>query len=87
MTDSLTHRPSEFRANELWGGRFEQGPSAIMREINVSIDFDRRLAVEDIEASRAHVRMLREQLIINREDAQSILGGLDRKLLQFPHKF
>jgi argininosuccinate lyase len=49
-----------------------------MREINVSIDFDRRLAVEDIEASRAHVRMLREQLIINREDAQSILGGLDR---------
>jgi argininosuccinate lyase len=49
-----------------------------MRKINVSIDFDRRLAVEDIEASRAHVRMLREQLIINREDAHSILGGLDR---------
>src|ERR1051326_7011423 len=35
-------------ANPLWGGRFDGGPAAIMRRINASIDFDKRLYAEDI---------------------------------------
>ena len=31
-------------ANPLWGGRFAEGPAAIMEEINASVAFDHRLA-------------------------------------------
>ncbi|MDP7544000.1 MAG: argininosuccinate lyase, partial [Alphaproteobacteria bacterium] len=46
------------RPNALWGGRFSAGPAAIMEKINASIDFDRKLAVQDITASVAHCEML-----------------------------
>ncbi len=45
-------------SNAMWGGRFAAGPDAIMEAINASIDFDRRLARQDIAASRAHAAML-----------------------------
>jgi argininosuccinate lyase len=63
-------------ANEMWGGRFERGPAAIMEEINASIHFDKRLALEDIAGSRAHAEMLAGQNIISRSDADAILDGL-----------
>ncbi|HEX3756944.1 MAG TPA: argininosuccinate lyase [Rhizomicrobium sp.] len=64
--------------NKMWGGRFEAGPAAIMREITPSIDFDKRLAAEDLAGSRAHARMLANEGIISKEDAAAILSGLDR---------
>jgi argininosuccinate lyase len=64
--------------NKMWGGRFAGGPADIMAEINVSIEFDKRLAAEDIAGSRAHARMLAEQGIITQEDGASILTGLDQ---------
>lgn len=63
-------------ANKMWGGRFTRGPSAIMEEINSSIDFDKRLAPEDIAGSEAHVAMLSAQGIIDKADADSIATGL-----------
>jgi argininosuccinate lyase len=45
-------------ANSLWGGRFTSGPVEIMRRINASIDFDKRLYAEDIAASKVHCAML-----------------------------
>jgi argininosuccinate lyase len=62
--------------NKMWGGRFESGPAAIMREITHSIDFDKRLAVEDLAGSRAHCRMLATEGIISKDDGQAILDGL-----------
>ena len=62
--------------NKMWGGRFTQGPSTIMEEINSSIDFDRRLASEDIAGSEAHAAMLSAKGIIDKADADSIAGGL-----------
>jgi len=64
-------------ANKMWGGRFSDGPDALMEEINASIDFDKRLHEQDITASKAHARMLAETGIISREDAERILRGLD----------
>jgi argininosuccinate lyase len=61
----------------MWGGRFESGPSAIMEEITPSIDFDKRLAMQDLAGSRAHARMLAAQGIIARDDCEAILKGLD----------
>ena len=64
--------------NKMWGGRFASGPASIMREITPSIDFDKRLAGEDLAGSRAHVRMLGTEGIINKDDAMAILKGLDQ---------
>jgi argininosuccinate lyase len=62
----------------MWGGRFEGGPSALMREINASIGFDKRMWPQDIEASKAHVGMLARQGIVPPADADAIARGLDR---------
>ncbi|MEO1775598.1 MAG: argininosuccinate lyase [Pseudomonadota bacterium] len=60
----------------MWGGRFAAGPAAVMEAINASIDFDRRLAEQDIAGSRAHAVMLAEQGIIAAGDAAQIDAGL-----------
>ena len=62
----------------MWGGRFEAGPAAIMREITPSIDFDKRLAGEDLAGSKAHVRMLATEGIVAKDDASAILKGLEQ---------
>jgi argininosuccinate lyase len=61
----------------MWGGRFADGPAAVMREINASIPFDKRLWRQDIAASKAHVAMLGAQGIVSAEDAAAISAGLD----------
>jgi len=61
----------------MWGGRFAAGPSAVMEEINASIDFDKRMAAEDIAGSRAHAAMLARMRIINQEDQAAIDAGLE----------
>jgi len=65
-------------SNKMWGGRFATGPAEIMAEITPSIDFDKRLAKEDLAGSRAHVRMLGAEGIISKDDAKAILVGLDQ---------
>jgi len=62
----------------MWGGRFSTGPADIMREINSSISFDKRLWREDIAASKAHAAMLRDQNLIPMDAAAEILHGLDQ---------
>ncbi len=61
----------------MWGGRFAEGPAAIMREINASIPFDKALWRQDIAASKAHVAMLGACGIVSDEDAKTIEQGLD----------
>ena len=69
----------------MWGGRFAEGPSAIMREINASIPFDKALWRQDIAASRVHVAMLAANGIVAQADADAIdahddlHGGADYK--------
>ncbi|OZA93738.1 MAG: argininosuccinate lyase [Erythrobacter sp. 34-65-8] len=65
-------------SNRMWGGRFAEGPSAIMREINASIPFDKALWRQDIAGSKAHVAMLAAQKIVSIDDADIIIDGLDR---------
>ena len=67
----------------MWGGRFAEGPSAIMREINASIPFDKALWRQDIAASKAHVAMLGAQGIVSAEDAALIAGGLDQVAAEY----
>ena len=66
------------RANPMWGGRFDGGPAAIMRRINASIEFDKRLYAEDIAGSLAHCAMLVAQRILSPEDGAAIAKGLEQ---------
>jgi argininosuccinate lyase len=60
----------------MWGGRFGEGPGDIMREINASIPFDKRLWQQDIAGSKAHADMLAAQDIISDDDNAAIQQGL-----------
>ena len=72
----------EAGVNPLWGGRFAEGPSAIMDRLNPSIDFDRRLARQDVRGSQAHAAMLVAQGILTPEDGRAIHAGLSTVLAE-----
>ena len=63
--------------HSLWGGRYAEGPGAIMREINASIGFDRKMWRQDIRGSLAHAAMLAHVGIISAEDEAAIRRGLE----------
>lgn len=75
---SQTSEHSAGDGQSMWGGRFSGGPSAIMQEINASIDFDKNLYREDIAGSKAHSSMLAAQGIITETDRDAIHKGLDQ---------
>lgn len=59
-----------------WGGRFKADLDPLVQKYTSSLNIDRRLAEYDIRGSRAHVRMLTTQGIIQPEDEKLILKGL-----------
>jgi argininosuccinate lyase len=65
-------------SNSMWGGRFGAGPSAIMAEINASIDIDKRFATQDIAGSKAHATMLAAINVLTLAEAEAIRTGLDQ---------
>jgi len=80
MTKSSKPKDAKTKAKQgqkMWGGRFSAEPGALMQAINVSIDFDRKLADQDIAGSKAHSDMLAAQGIITAEDRDAIHAGLD----------
>ncbi len=62
----------------MWGGRFSEKPSDLMQAINVSIGFDRRLAMQDLAGSRAHAAMLAKVGVISTKDEAAIQKGLSK---------
>lgn len=61
---------------KLWGGRFEKTAEDWVDEFGASISFDKELVHEDLEGSIAHVTMLAECGIIEKEEAEKIKSGL-----------
>ena len=86
MTDKpakgTANTPSNAQSNAMWGGRFAMSPAEVMQEINVSIDFDKRLAPQDIRGSKAHAAMLADAGILTKADAKEIAKGLDAVLAE-----
>lgn len=66
---------------DLWGGRFTKATDRDVFRFNASIDFDKRLYKHDIIGSIAHVKMLGEQGIITKKEANLIKKGLKSILL------
>ena len=73
---------TEKSSNQMWGGRFASGPSAIMEEINASIGYDRKLYAQDIAGSLAHAAMLAKTGIISADDHKQISDGLNTILAE-----
>jgi len=61
---------------KLWGGRFTKPTNELVELFTASIEFDQRLAAQDIRGSLAHVKMLGSCGIIPQEDAEVIADGL-----------
>src|SRR5688500_10662582 len=61
----------------LWHGRFGSGPADELLAYTVSLPFDRRLARDDIEGSRAHVRMLGRVGLLDAAEVSGVIEALD----------
>ena len=63
----------------LWQGRFGSGtPAEELLEYTVSLPYDKRLAVDDVAGSKAHVRGLVAAGILTDGDAQILNAALER---------
>ncbi len=61
-----------------WSGRFAEPVDALTKRFTASLSFDRRLAMQDIEGSLAHARMLAACGVIAARDCAAIERGLAR---------
>ncbi|MDD5065629.1 MAG: argininosuccinate lyase [bacterium] len=64
--------------NKLWQGRFSKNAAVQVESFTQSIAFDKRLALYDIKASQAHVRMLAKCRIISGKEMAKLVQGLSR---------
>ena len=74
-----------------WAGRFKSELDPIVQEYTRSVHVDSRLAPEDIQGSRAHVRMLAAQGLVTSQDEEQILkalGQIEEEIEsgQFPYR-
>ena len=63
-------------APKMWSGRLGSRTSRRVEEYTIGIDVDRRLYAEDIDASIAHLHMLRKVGLVSAADARLIESGL-----------
>lgn len=59
-------------------GRFQGEPDPVAAQFSRSVHFDRRLALHDLEGSRAHAAMLGKIGILTSREVSAIRQGLDR---------
>ena len=62
--------------SKTWSNRFEGNLDQFIHKFNSSIDFDKKLILEDIDCSIAHARMLCKTKVINDDDSLKIINGL-----------
>ncbi len=67
----------------LWGGRFEDALDKAAMSFSSSLSFDKLLIEEEIIVSKAHAKMLAKVGIINEDESQTIIDGLDAILLKW----
>jgi argininosuccinate lyase len=70
MADQLAQK------SEAWSGRFSEPVSELVKRYTASVDFDRRLALVDIQGSLAHASMLASAGIISATDRTDIERGM-----------
>jgi len=66
----------------MWGGRFTEGPSALLRALNDSFAFDRELFAEDVEGSMAWARELALAGVLTHDEAETLVDALGKLTLE-----
>ena len=69
--------PSDRPSDKLWGGRFTASADALAEAFTASVSFDRRLWKHDIRGSIAHASMLSSVKVLDEEDRDAIIKGLN----------
>ncbi len=62
----------------LWQGRFGSGPSQELMDFTASLAYDQRLGMDDVTASKAHVRGLGRAGILSDDEVGILVTALDR---------
>ena len=68
---------------KLWGGRFAQQPDELAFNLNASLSVDQRMALQDVDGSRAWADAIHKAGILSDEEHASILSGLDTVRKEF----
>lgn len=62
---------------QLWGGRFESGPSEVFERYSWSLHFDKRLLEADVRGSQAFARALESVGILTAEERGRLVAAFD----------
>ena len=63
--------------NKQWGGRFTEATDAFVEAFTASVEFDQKMAEQDINGSIAHATMLAEVGVLTAAEKTQIIEGLE----------
>lgn len=64
------------QTSSMWGGRFSEATDSFVAEFTASVNFDKRMARQDIQGSIVHATMLGMCGIITQDESCQIINGL-----------
>ena len=77
MKNTPNSPQSQFdKKSEAWSARFSEPVSDLVKRYTASVDFDKRLALFDIQGSLAHAEMLTAVKVIQPQDLEDIRRGM-----------
>lgn len=77
MKNTPNSPQSQFdKKSEAWSARFSEPVSDLVKRYTASVDFDKRLALFDIQGSLAHAEMLSAVKVIQPQDLEDIRRGM-----------
>ncbi len=77
MKNNPNSNQSQFdKKAQAWSARFSEPVSDLVKRYTASVDFDKRLAMFDIQGSLAHARMLETVKVISAQDRADIERGM-----------
>jgi len=71
-----TEQSNTESTNQQWGGRFNEPTDAFVARFTASVDFDQRMANQDIQGSVAHAKMLAKVGVLTDDERDQIIQGL-----------
>lgn len=77
MKNNPNSNQSQFdKKAQAWSARFSEPVSDLVKRYTASVDFDKRLAIFDIQGSLAHAQMLETVKVISAQDRADIERGM-----------
>ncbi|MCK5791286.1 MAG: argininosuccinate lyase [Ketobacter sp.] len=78
MSDASNTKSSNPPAQNIqWGGRFTEATDAFVQVFTASVDFDQKMAEQDINGSIAHATMLAQVGVLTEAEKTTIIDGLE----------